>query len=216
MLLEFVADLKPDSHLLPKDPVQRAQARFFIETVSSKVLPQYMAVFMRGEPPAALLQALGEVQALLPAAGFVGGAAPSIADLALLPFLARGEVVARHALVPGGAEVLAALQEPGLARLWAWYGALKARPSFVKTFDEVREGWAVCGDGCVLMGPVRVCRSIRRRRTRRYSRIGQSRTERGVCSRSEMINRGRSVRRSFGCVRIGMTDRRRSFRGAWA
>lgn len=146
MLLEFIADLRPDSHLLPKDPVKRAQARFFIEVVGSKFVPQWAGLFMRGEPPAALLKVLEEVQALLPEKGFVVGSEPSIADFALLPFLARGELAAKHELVTGGTELLKALQEPKLARLWEWYQALKARPSFSKTFDEVRQERVVCAE----------------------------------------------------------------------
>ena len=49
VLLDFVADLFPDSHLLPKDPVQRARARFFIDTVSTKFVPAWIGLLARGE-----------------------------------------------------------------------------------------------------------------------------------------------------------------------
>ncbi|KAH9061761.1 hypothetical protein EDB83DRAFT_876708 [Lactarius deliciosus] len=42
-LLEFVADLYPDSGLLPNDPVECACVRFFIDTVSTKVFPPLFA-----------------------------------------------------------------------------------------------------------------------------------------------------------------------------
>ena len=42
VLLEFVADLFPDSGLLPKDPVERAKVRLFIDTFAVKYGPHTM------------------------------------------------------------------------------------------------------------------------------------------------------------------------------
>ncbi len=46
-MLEFIADLYPESNLLPKDPVLRAKARFFIDAFSTKVSPFYMGFVAR-------------------------------------------------------------------------------------------------------------------------------------------------------------------------
>lgn len=138
MLLEFVADLKPDSHLLPKDPVARAKARFFIDVISTKFSSAYFGAYMRGEPASGVLTALEAIQDLLSPEGFAVGAQPTIADFALLPFLARGEVAAKHNFIPGVVEMFKGLDDPKFERLRKWYTTLKERPSFVKTFDEVR------------------------------------------------------------------------------
>ena len=47
VLVEFVGDLFPESGILPKDPVKRAQARFFIEGISSKFIPAWYAFSIR-------------------------------------------------------------------------------------------------------------------------------------------------------------------------
>ena len=50
MLVEFIADLFPDrSSLLPKDPVTRAKARFFIEAFRSKFGTAFGALVGKGE-----------------------------------------------------------------------------------------------------------------------------------------------------------------------
>ena len=50
VLLEFVADLYPNAHLLPADPVQRARVRFFVEAVSTKLVPAWMTLLKSGAP----------------------------------------------------------------------------------------------------------------------------------------------------------------------
>ena len=92
VLLEFIADLYPDSGLLPKDPVYRAHVRFFIDAFSTKLLPQHFALFARGEPHASdtLLKAVAEIQDLLqPGAQFAVGEHFTVADAAILRFLTR-------------------------------------------------------------------------------------------------------------------------------
>jgi len=56
VLLVFVADLFPHSSLLPKDPVQRAKARFFIDAVVNKYVPNYIGAVARGEPTNIILK----------------------------------------------------------------------------------------------------------------------------------------------------------------
>ncbi|KAJ7107377.1 hypothetical protein C8R44DRAFT_885392 [Mycena epipterygia] len=73
--------------LLPKDPVLRAKARFFIDTVSTKFLPAYMGP----------LDALEVVQNLLSAdRPYVLGEEYTAAAIAITPFLARLEVALKN------------------------------------------------------------------------------------------------------------------------
>ncbi|EPQ53756.1 glutathione S-transferase [Gloeophyllum trabeum ATCC 11539] len=146
VLLEFVADLYPNSHLLPKDPVLRAKARFFIDAVGTKLNPKFFALVMRGEPGAGegLLQGIEEIQKLLPEEGkgkYAVGDVYTIADAAITPFLARMEVAIKNdlgAFEPGeGTKVYEKLQgDPKYARFRKYLDDVKARPSFQKTFDE--------------------------------------------------------------------------------
>jgi glutathione S-transferase len=126
---------------LPKDPVQRAKARFFVEAVSSKYLPAVMGFSFRGEPYTKILEAIEALQALLPENGkWALGDDFSIADVSIAPFLARGEITFKNEFVANegdGAKILNALQSPKYARFWKYFQDLKSRPSFVKTFDEV-------------------------------------------------------------------------------
>ncbi|TFK49234.1 hypothetical protein OE88DRAFT_1702775 [Heliocybe sulcata] len=143
VLLEFVADLYPNSHLLPKDPVLRAKARFFIDAVGTKLNPKFFAFVMRGEAGGAegLLQGIEEIQKLLPEEGFAVGKDYTIADASVTPFLARMEVSLKHdfgAFDAGeGPKVYETLQsDPKFGRFRKYLSDCKARPSFQKTFDE--------------------------------------------------------------------------------
>lgn len=140
VLLEFVADLS--NSLLPKDPVLRANARFFINTVSTEFVPTYISVLMAREPVEKLLASLKPVQALLPAEGFAVGPEFTIADASIAPFLARMEVSLKNDL--GAFEEGAGLNawkilqnDENYARLRKYFDDLKARESFKQTFDEV-------------------------------------------------------------------------------
>lgn len=145
ILVEFVADLYPDSHLLPADPVQRARARFFIDAVSTKLLPAWGGLLHgTGGPETiqAFVKAIEAIQGLLPAQGFAVGEY-SIADVAITPFIARAHVMLENELgtyAPGeGKKVLETLQEPRFARFQKYSSDLQARPSFKATFDKVRK-----------------------------------------------------------------------------
>lgn len=142
VLVEFIADLFPESGILPKDPVLRAKARLFVDAVSNKVSPAQAAVLIRGEDPEQLVQAYEAVQALLPPQGFAIGEF-SAADIAIAPFLARIELNLANDLggFPAdqgeGPKILELLRAPKLARLQQYFKDIQARPSFVTTFDKV-------------------------------------------------------------------------------
>ncbi|KAJ7484166.1 glutathione S-transferase [Mycena latifolia] len=124
ILVEFIADLFPESGLLPKDPVQRAQARFFIDTSFD-----------------ACWAGLDALQALLPAdKTYAIGDEYTAADIAVTPFLARMEVALKNdigAYKPGegikAAEYF--FSDARFARLVKYFETIKARESFGATFD---------------------------------------------------------------------------------
>jgi glutathione S-transferase len=98
VLLEFFADLYPNSGLLSSDPVERAQTRFIIDLFSTKALPAFMGTLWRGEPPETVYNALLmlQEQLALHASPFLGGDKINIADAAIAPFIARLELQLKH------------------------------------------------------------------------------------------------------------------------
>ena len=140
VLLEFVADLYPNAHLLPADPVQRARARFFVEAVSTKLVPAWMTL-KSGAPESsqAFLDTIESIQALLPPQGFAIGEY-SIADISVAPFIARAHVALGNEIgayaVGEGKKILEALQQPRFARFQKYWADLQVRPSFQATFNK--------------------------------------------------------------------------------
>jgi glutathione S-transferase len=145
VLLEFVADLYPDSGLLPKDPVERARVRFFINAFATKLFPHNVALFFRGEAPDAFLSAVAEIQDLLPPGAdiqFAVGDHFTIADAAILPFLGRWELNLKNDLgkfAEGtGPRVYEELfRGERFARLQKYYANISGRDSFKNSFDSV-------------------------------------------------------------------------------
>ncbi|KAL6302571.1 glutathione S-transferase C-terminal-like protein [Sparassis latifolia] len=141
IIVEFVADLFPEASLLPKDPVLRAKARFFVDAVSTKFTPTWFP-FVAGKGSAEdFIKGTEQVQALLPESGFAIGQY-SIADIAITPFLARAELLLRHAIGAYSAEEAKKVYEtvwlsPKFSRLQKYWNDVKARPNFKASFDEV-------------------------------------------------------------------------------
>lgn len=141
VLLEFVNDLYPAANLLPQDPVLRAKARFFIDAVSTKFNPAYFSFVMRGDGTTeSLFKAFEDIQALLPPTGFAVGDW-SIADAALVPFIARAFVGLKNDLgaypVGEGPKALDAIySSPKLKRFRQYWKEASSRPAFTATFDE--------------------------------------------------------------------------------
>ncbi|KAI0360305.1 glutathione S-transferase C-terminal-like protein [Trametes cingulata] len=141
ILVEFVADLFPQSGLLPTDPVQRAKARFFIDGVSTKLVPAWHAYSQGKSPAEDLYKAVEHLQALLPEQGYAIGQY-SIADVAITPFLARARITLLNDLggypEGEGPQVLEALTSGSgrFARFGKYFTDLLARESFKATFDE--------------------------------------------------------------------------------
>ena len=129
----------------PSDPIQRAKARFFIDTVSNKFVPTYVAAIIRGsESPEIILKGVDAIQALLPAEdGFAIGPNYTIADASIAPFAARIHLTLQNdigAFKKGeGKKVFEVLnKDPQYERFRKYFRDLTERPSFKATFDEVR------------------------------------------------------------------------------
>ncbi|KAI9439575.1 glutathione S-transferase [Lactarius indigo] len=142
VLLEFVADLYPDSGLLPKDPVERARVRFFIDAVSTKILPPFLAFLYRGEAPDAFIAAVADVQELLPpTAQFAVGDHFTIADAAIAPFLGRWELYFRNDLGKfeegAGLRVYEELfRSERFRRFQKYFANITSRESFKNSFNS--------------------------------------------------------------------------------
>ena len=140
-LIEFVADVFPESNLLPADPVLRARARMINVYFDTRFFPVFWDFFLEGKPGADLLGALETMQSLLPETGFAVGPEWSIADIAVAPFLVRVVMLLEHDLgkqsAEEGSKALLALRTPRFARLMKYIEDAKEWSSFKATFDEV-------------------------------------------------------------------------------
>ncbi|TFK79089.1 glutathione S-transferase C-terminal-like protein [Polyporus arcularius HHB13444] len=142
VLVEFIADLYPNANLLPADPVLRAKARFFIDGVSTKLVPAWHN-FLQGKGSVEdLYKAVEYLQEQLPAEGGFAVGQYSIADIAITPFLARARVGLINELGAypegEGKKVWEALSsgQGRLARFGKYITDLLNRDSFKATFDE--------------------------------------------------------------------------------
>ncbi|KAG6899649.1 hypothetical protein C0993_008329 [Termitomyces sp. T159_Od127] len=141
VILEFIADISKPGTLLPTDPVLRAKARFFIDTVSNTIGTTFVAVTLRGEPMEKVLASVEKIQSLLPPEGYAVGPEFTIADAAVVPFFARLELILEEDIgafdVGVGPKTLQILNtDPKFARFRKYFAAIKARESFKKTFDR--------------------------------------------------------------------------------
>ncbi|PIL35474.1 hypothetical protein GSI_02202 [Ganoderma sinense ZZ0214-1] len=139
-LIEFIADLFPESGLLPKDPILRAKARGFIQIYDSFIQPPFKAAFFLGEAIEPLLLELEKIQAALPPTGFAIGQY-SIADCAVAPFFVRMKMFLRRGIGAFSQENREKLSEvlasEKFARFRQYVEDLENRPNFQKIWDEV-------------------------------------------------------------------------------
>ena len=144
VLLEFIADLYPDSGLLPKDPVERARARFFIDAITTKLIPPSNIFFFCGNASEPFVTALAEIQDLLPLdAQFAVGDYFTIADAALAPWLGRWELYLRNDVGKYREGIFPRVYEEvfkseRFARFQKYYASISSRESFKSSFDSVR------------------------------------------------------------------------------
>ncbi|KAJ7282476.1 glutathione S-transferase [Mycena rebaudengoi] len=141
ILVELVADLYPDSPILPKDPIQRAKARFFIDAVSTKFLPSWLGPLVRGQSFEPFFDALAILQDLLsPSSTFAISDEYTVADIAITPFLARMEVALKNDIGAykegeGKKAYDVIFSSERFARIAKYFNTIKARESFAATFD---------------------------------------------------------------------------------
>ena len=141
IILEFLADLFPESNLLPKDPVQRAKSRFFANAFDTKVFPGFRNFIFVGGSSKDLIDGLEAIQKLLPPTGFIAGDKLTIGDMAVAPFLARTYMLLGADLgkypVGEGKKALEILRSDRFARLEQYWKDIQEQPSWKATWDEV-------------------------------------------------------------------------------
>ncbi|RPD56553.1 hypothetical protein L226DRAFT_520434 [Lentinus tigrinus ALCF2SS1-7] len=139
VLLEFIADLRPNAGLLPSDPELRAKARLFITLSHETLHHAFRGFFFRGERIDSILPSLEAFQALLVPSGYAVGPW-SIADIVVAPMMVRFVRLAGYEIgkypMGEGKRLLKALAEPRFARLLQYYELLWQRPSVRATWDE--------------------------------------------------------------------------------
>ncbi|KAF9788644.1 hypothetical protein BJ322DRAFT_1050249 [Thelephora terrestris] len=92
VLIQFFADLAPESDLLPKDALGKARIRFFLETVSSKIQPNLGRWALGSGSYDAFFEALDAIQDQLPPVEkgkYIFGEEFTLADISIAPFLGR-------------------------------------------------------------------------------------------------------------------------------
>lgn len=138
VLLEFVADIFPESGLLPPDPVTRARIRLFADVATTKFgFPLVFDFIPHGKSTDAILAALEEMQTLLPAnAKFAVGDRFTLADAALAPFLWRFEICLKHDVgkftYEEGKKTSEEYGGERFARLRSYFNSIKARQAFIQ------------------------------------------------------------------------------------
>lgn len=141
VLIEFVNDLS-GGKLLPEDPVLRAKARLFIDTVSPKVISAFFGPCLRGDDPKVAVQAIELLQSLLPEGDGYAVGDWSIADAAVVTLLARIELALEndYGAYDEGAGKKAwdeVMNDASFERFRRYYAIAKARKSFQDSFARV-------------------------------------------------------------------------------
>ncbi|KAF7318426.1 Glutathione S-transferase [Mycena chlorophos] len=141
VLLEFVADLYPNSSIFPTDPILRAKSRFFIDAVTTRFLPPYMGPIAHAKSFEPFWDALDSIQRLLPEDKvFAISDEFTVADMAIAPFLGRMEVWMKNDIgaYPKGEGLKAAeyfFNGERFKRFVRYFDAIKARESYKHTID---------------------------------------------------------------------------------
>ncbi|KAI0764703.1 hypothetical protein C8Q74DRAFT_1318335 [Fomes fomentarius] len=139
VLIELIADLRPDAGLLPSDPELRARARLLVIISHDTLHHAFRGFFFRGERADSILPSLEAFQALLVPNGYAVGPW-SIADVVVAPMMVRFIRLAGYEIgkypVGEGKKLLKALAEPKFARFMQYYEMLRQRPSVQATWDE--------------------------------------------------------------------------------
>ncbi|KAG1717458.1 thioredoxin-like protein [Suillus lakei] len=141
VILEFLADVYPDSGLLPKDPVLRAKVRFFVNAATKHLEEPCYAFVQWREPYDNALKGIEFIQGLLEEDGdFAVGDHYTIADASISPLLARLKIVIETDIgkfpVGMGYKLGEELKGPKYAKFMKYVQRILERPSLKKTHDE--------------------------------------------------------------------------------
>ncbi|KAG1731618.1 uncharacterized protein EDB91DRAFT_1252055 [Suillus paluster] len=141
VILEFVADLYPDSGLLPKDPVLRANVRFFIDAITKHVQEPVYAFLQGLESYENVLKGIEFIQGLLDEGReFAIGDHYTIADACIIPHIAKLKIVTETDIgkfpVGMGYKLGEELKGPKFAKFMKYVERMLERPSFKQTHDE--------------------------------------------------------------------------------
>ncbi|KAG2364199.1 hypothetical protein BDR07DRAFT_1375252 [Suillus spraguei] len=141
VILEFLADLYPDSGLLPKDPVLRAKVRFFIDATIKHIEGTYLAFVQGNESFDNVLKAIEFIQELLEeGSDFAVGEHYTIADACISPHLARLKIVTETGIgnFPAGMGYKLGEELEGLkfAKFRKYAQRMLGRPGFKQIHDE--------------------------------------------------------------------------------
>ena len=146
ILIQFFADLAPESDLLPQDALGKARVRFFLDAVSNKIQPSLGRWTLGSGSYDAFFEALDTIQdQLLPVekGKYIFGDKFTLADISIAPFLGRTLLVQlkngfgkfdKEEAKRGWEQ----FQGPKYERLRQYIDDITARPSWQSTFDEVR------------------------------------------------------------------------------
>lgn len=145
VLIQFFADLAPESDLLPKDALGKARVRFFLDAVNNKIQPNLVRWAIGSGSYDAFFEALDAIQNQLPPVEkgkYILGDKFTLADIAVAPFLGRTLLIQlKNGL--GNFDKQEAkrgwehFQGPKYERLRQYMDDTTARPSWQSTFDEV-------------------------------------------------------------------------------
>ncbi|KAG1717752.1 hypothetical protein EDB19DRAFT_1839287 [Suillus lakei] len=144
VILEFLADLYPDSGLLPKDPVLRAKVRFFVNATNKHFEEPWCAFVYGREPYDNVLKGIEFIQGLLEEGrDFAVGDHYTIADACISPLLVRLKIVTETDLgkfpVGMGNQLGEELKGPKYAKFVKYVQRILERPSLKQTHDKESE-----------------------------------------------------------------------------
>ncbi|KAG1717751.1 hypothetical protein EDB19DRAFT_1922133 [Suillus lakei] len=141
VILEFLADVYPESGLLPKDPVLRAKVRFFVNAVTKHIEEPCTAFVQGREPYDNALNGIEFIQRLLEEGrDFAVGDHYTIADACISPLLARLKIVTETDLgkfpVGMGYKLGEELKGHKYAKFMKYVQRILERPSLKQTHDK--------------------------------------------------------------------------------
>lgn len=142
VILQFVAELYPESGLLPKDPVERAKVLFFMDTVDRHFdKPGNDWMYGRADSYEVYLKGVEMIQGLLSESGeFAVGDHYTIADACIGPLLSRLKVTCGTDIgvfsVGQGTKLGEELKAPKYAKFMKYAQTMLERPSLRDTNDE--------------------------------------------------------------------------------